>query len=407
MSAQKKIFALCCALLLFLSGAPVSGRSESAAAPEDCVLNVALFPYVPDPGRFEEVCREQWAEHHPEVRLNFVSWDCYHDEIPADLDVFVFDSMFLTGYAEQGLLLPIPEGALQNAEDFLPFALEGSRVDGTLFAVPQLLCTNLLFTRKEDAALSCVSDIPGLYAVLGDRVLESEIPEAGEGLLIDMSGGFSKLLMYLDALCDVAGAYSDYAETPDPAFFSPEAVASLRLLCDMGGVNQVQYEPENWEPYVRARWFAEGRGRALIAYTEAMSAMGDYAEKVNFRPFSYASTPNIQIYSGDLAGIRASIEEEKKEPALDLVQLLTGAGYLTAACAANENQAVPSFLLPARISSYMALSASSPIYEDLLIIAMMPGNQLFRAGADAMEYAATARKILPDLVFAQPAESGQ
>ena len=170
MSALKKYCALCCALLLFLSGVSVSGRSESAVPPEDCVLNVALYPYVPDPGRFEEVCREQWSELHPEVQLNFVSWDCYHDEIPADLDVFVFDSVFLTGYAEQGLLLPVPGDALMNTEDIIPFALEGGKVDGTLLAVPQLLCTNLLYTRKEDTALSGVSDIPGLYAVLGDRV---------------------------------------------------------------------------------------------------------------------------------------------------------------------------------------------------------------------------------------------
>ena len=222
-----------------------------------------------------------------------------------------------------------------------------------------------------------------------------------------MSGGFSKLTMYLDALCDVTSAYSDYAETPDPAVFSPEAVDPLRLLCAMGGLDQVQYYPEDDEAYVRGRWFAEGRGRALIAYTEAMSAMGEYAEEVSFRPFSYASTPDIHIFAGDLAGIRASIEEEKKGPALDLVQMLTGTDYLTAVSATDEEHPVPPFLMPARVSTYKALSAFSSVYEALLAIALMPDNQLFRMGADAMEYAAAAKKILPDLVFVQPAGSEQ
>jgi len=44
--------------------------------------------------------------------------------------------------------------------------------------------------------------------------------------------------------------------------------------------------PDDNDAYVRAKWFAEGRGRAYIGYSESMNAMGDYANEVTPRLFS-------------------------------------------------------------------------------------------------------------------------
>ena len=44
--------------------------------------------------------------------------------------------------------------------------------------------------------------------------------------------------------------------------------------------------PDDNDAYVRAKWFAEGRGRAYIGCSESMNAMGDYANEVTPRLFS-------------------------------------------------------------------------------------------------------------------------
>ena len=45
------------------------------------------------------------------TKLELVDWYCYDEDLPDDLDVFVFDGIYLTEYLEKGYLLPIPEEA--------------------------------------------------------------------------------------------------------------------------------------------------------------------------------------------------------------------------------------------------------------------------------------------------------
>ena len=225
---------------------------------------------------------------------------------------------------------PSSQGTVLQVALF-PFAIDGCMVDGQYYAVPQILCMHLLYTRKGDTELSSVSDVTGLHNILGDSMYTGEMPEEGEGLLIDMSGGTTKVAMYLDALCDVNQTYTDYEETPDMEHADPEAVEALKLLRRMGGTDQVQYEPEDGDPFVRGRWFAQGLGRAYIGYSEAMSVMGDAIENLEFRPFSYTGKDNIPLIYGDVAGIRATIGDDKKSLAFDLLNILTGKEVLTAA----------------------------------------------------------------------------
>ena len=252
------------------------------------VLNAALFPYVPDTERFENAIRTEWEKAHPDVDLCFVSWDGYHGDPSEASDLFVFDAVFL-----------------------------------------------------EDTQLSSASNVTELNNILGDGVDAGERPDEGAGLLIDMSGGTTKVGMYLDALCDMKQVYSAYEETPDMEHTEPEAVEALRLLARMGGIEQVQYVPEDGDPYVRARWFAQGLGRAYIGYSETMSVRGDAISGMEFRPFSYTGKDNIPLISGDVAGIRSTIEDDKKELAFDLLNILTGEEAVTAAFSPDETHAEP------------------------------------------------------------------
>lgn len=219
---------ICVVLVLFLFQRNQAGRAE------DLTLQVALYPVIPDLEKFESEIAASWEAEHPDVELQFVDWSCYYDDPPEDLDVFVFDSIFLTEFIEKGYLLPIPERTVENEEDLVSFALEGCREDGVLYAVPQILCTEFLFTRKEDTELADVNDIVTLYEKIGDRRLQTEVPEENEGLLIDMSGGTTKVVMYLDAQIDCNNAYTNYADLSVQDAPSEEAVNLLRLMRKMG-----------------------------------------------------------------------------------------------------------------------------------------------------------------------------
>ena len=66
------------------------------------------------------------------------------------------------------------------------------------------MCADFLFTRKGDGELAGVTDIEGLYRVLGDRKEEMVISGENEGLLADPS---NKARKYLDVLTDEQQKY--------------------------------------------------------------------------------------------------------------------------------------------------------------------------------------------------------
>lgn len=373
------------------------GKHAAEARNDNLTLEVALYPYVPDLKRFQAVVQDAWEREHPDVTLHFADWDCYASDPDPTLDVFVFDGIYLSSFARQGYLLPVPMETVQNAEDIFPFALEGCICGEELYALPQLLCTDLLYTRKNDTALSGISDTLTLYDILGDRKTEDVIPEENEGLLINLSGElFTKTVMYLDALMDEQQEYTDYSELPDTQSLSAEALERISVIWKMGGENQVSYWPEDNDPFVRARWFADGKGRAYIGYAEAMSVMGDYAEDVDVRIFSYGSEKNISLFYEDMVGISAGIDEDKKELAFELANLLISEELLTAMSASAKTDDSPQYLLTPRKSVYDALSHDYPIYNLLRDIVDSDENHVFRMGADVRQFITDMEKTLSE-----------
>ena len=92
----------------------------------------------------------EWEKIHPDIDLHFADWDCYVSAPEPALDVFVFDGIYLTSFVNEGYLLPISDEMIQNKEDIFPFALEGCKCNDTIYALTQLLCTDFLYTRKDD-----------------------------------------------------------------------------------------------------------------------------------------------------------------------------------------------------------------------------------------------------------------
>ncbi|MBO5534554.1 MAG: thiamine pyridinylase [Clostridia bacterium] len=255
------------------------------------------------------------------------------------------------------------------------------------FVVRMLMLAVLPALLLSACAFSDVSDLPTLYDVLGDRKTRSVIPEENEGLLINLSDTLlTKTMMYLDALMDQQQTYTDYSRLPSTSDLSAPVLERLEEIWKMGGTEQVSYLPDDNDTFVRARWFAEGRGRAYIGYAEAMNAMGQYADDVVIRRFSYAAGRDIPLFYTDVVGIRSDIGGEKKELAFELANLLISEEVLTRMSLSGEAGGTLQYLLTSRRSVYDALCWEYPIYGHLKEMVDSPDNHVFRLGDHAREF---------------------
>lgn len=360
-------------------------NNDAAYASEQTVLNVSLYKVLPEYDSFEKTVEACWSEMHPEAGLNFVDWNCYSGEVPEELDVFVLDTTSLDAFVQKGYLLSLSAEDIRDYDDLMPSFMEGCRVDGVIYAVPQILCTDLLYTRKGDIALKNVKNIGELYDALGDS-----------GLLLDKESPIIQVAMYLQALVDETQRYTDHYPPIEEATLSPEALSSLEMISDMHQTDS-ESEPEDGEWYYYARRFSEDMGRAYIGYSESMDVMGDNASDMDFRLFSMTDDKDIPVFYVDAAAVNARISDDKKALALDFLNMITGKDMMVRASVNGGN---PRYLLATRYSIYDALASDYPIYAELKNIASVPNACVFRIKPDGDAYLEESAKhvdLLPPL----------
>lgn len=373
------------------------GTDIITTSQENIILNVALYNYVPDLERFKQVVETEWQKVEPNIKLNFVEWDCY-ESMPSDnLDVFVFDSIYLKDFFNGGYLLPLSENDINNKEDILDYALAGCKIDSSYYGIPQIMCTNLLFYRKDDDEIAQQNTVRGLYDVIGDRKTSDVIPEPGEGLLIDMSGGTTKSCQYIDTFVDHSQVYNGYYQLTETPNFNTEAMDYLKLLVKMGGKSQVEYYSDD-EPYIRADWFKNGHGRASIGYAESMAVMGDFINEIDFKLFSLCEHNNIPLFYCDIVSINSKIGD-KKDAAIKLANVITAAETMITAVATNEINKYPQYLLPARNSVYEELAKDFKVYEKLHKIVKIDNGELFLISPNVNDWISTNKGRLKEVLF--------
>ena len=393
--------------------------TTAAAAP----LRVALCPYVPDPGAFETALTNRWAAEGRAEAIEFVSWNCYFEPFPTNADVVVCNGAYLETYApalpNPGYLDDDVRGDLEElVEDlcdacppdarppflslrslgspgdagrpdwldeaqFLPFAVDGGKVHGWTFGVPQMVCTYYAFGRNRlehvplfyastyelfapAVAYSYGSErFDFLHLVTGTAGLPSKLPPAeptdGEGLLFYLSGddvtlGIVRLVL-------------------EQQLASPADVTNvLAGIVRRGGAEQLAYWPTNGDAFVRADWFREGRGDAYVDYSEALSRIGEMPD--GFEPDPGVLFRERTPYFVDYACIARNCPAELLPAARECVRILTSRDYLAEVLWPAGGK--PSYLLPARLDLFRDFAARDPSYRQFLADALLPGAHAFR-----------------------------
>ena len=361
--------------------------SEPGQETNKKVLTVGLFKYVPDIKAFETALTAQWQAIEPDVALQFVDWDCYFEEPKSD--VFVFDALYAPQYIEQGLLYPLGK-TIPESSAYPAWTLEQASAQGTYYGIPQMVCMDTLFYRKDDAALSRVETMQQLYDAVGARKTQALLPGRDEGVIADFS--LNNEMKYYTILQDHTGKVVPAAAM---GTVQADAMHYLKELYAMTGTQTGRYDDGN--EFTRAEWFARGHGRALYAYPEAMSAIvrlgqGDHTD---VKAISSCEHPDVATAYVDYVSISSRIPANKVEPAKKLVALLTSKPFMLAALKPASQEGVPQYLLAARQDVMQELAASDPNYRKLY-------RHLYRAKSwhvmtGTKDFAAWEASVGPDI----------
>ncbi len=383
--------------------APVAGP-VAGSLPLVESLSVGVYPWVPRLEQFKTAIDEAWRERHPSVRLDFATsdaWDGGYSTDPGDLDVFVFDAIFLDYFHRQGFLAPIRPDEVESSDDFLAYALEGSRVDGTLYGLPQLGCADILFFRQGDDQLAEADTLGQVVKALGECSYSAEIPPPGVGLMVDFSGGTTSACRYLDAVEDIYGLYTDDPPLPpSDDRIDGWAIDHLQTVLRMASVANAGYEGD--DAYQRAAWFGQGHGRATIGFTEAMSAMGGEGRaQVDFKLMPLSDRGGVSLFYSDVAGINSRVGA-KRALAVELANLMTSTAVMLASMGPTPDADYPQYLMPVRRSIFRQLAEDYPLYGKMHQLVEQSSPRLFRIGPASRDWLAARKGAIRDQIFAAP-----
>ncbi|MCB1058210.1 MAG: hypothetical protein KDD11_22150, partial [Acidobacteria bacterium] len=179
----------------------------------------------------------------------------------------------------------------------------------------------------------------------------------------------------------------------------PWAIDNLRTLVAMASVEQAQYSGEN--AFQRGVWFGEGLGRAMIGFTESMSAMGTEGRaQVQLKLMPFADRDDVSLFYSDLAAINASIQDPaRRKLAIDLANLVASTPVLVEGMGPAPGYDYPQYLLPVRKSVLGDLAERFPLYKAMG--ELMEGTQpeLFRIGVESREWIDGMKGVVRGAVF--------
>jgi thiamine pyridinylase len=380
------------------------GVAHSSTKSANITLNVALYKYVPRLDQFKQEITAAWTKSHSDVTLNFVDWDCYSDDPPSNLDVFVFDAVFLDYFVNKGYLARLDPKDIDYPNDFVPYALNDSKLGGFNYAIPQLGCGDILFYHQGDKALEQAKTLSDVYRAIQDCSNTCIPPNcsgpASSNLLVDLSGGTTDSCFYVETSEHINGVYNPTPPLPPAGNLDSRVIANLKKLVSMACKDRATYSPP--VDYFWAGWFGKGFGRATVGFTESMSAMGEARKGVAFKLLPLAEENDVHLFYSDLVGINASVTDpERKAASLKLANLMTSQDVLVNSIGVGSTKTYPApqFLMPVRWSVFSRLMKQDPLYVQMFALAAENNPRLFRLGPDARLWIKNTKAAIKQSIF--------
>jgi len=365
--------------LLFIISIITSNYVQAA----NSSLKVGLYPYVPRIEQFKTALLNEWKIKNPTVNLIFdETWDGGYDTKPSDdLDVFVFDAMNFANFLSNGYLMSMKKVDINNIDDFVPYAIEGVKYNDSYYAIPQLGCANILFYKKTDTSVGNAKSIDQLNSALNQCTYTSQIPPDKRGLMLDMSGGTTNATFYLD----IAHSMNNKYPLPLPNHDSDLSTEVIESMHDLLSMASFENATKSIKSYERAVWFSNGYGRALIGFTEHMSAMTkETRDSINFKPLPMSNNNNPPLFYADVIAVNA--KTKNRELALQLANIMASTKVMVESIGADKKSVYPQYLMSTRQSVFKEIGKNFPIYNKMLTMVQEYNPIMFKLPANSEEW---------------------
>jgi len=372
-------------------------------------LTVGLYGYVPRVEQFEKVIRAKWDG---EAKLEFFSaWKGGYHRNPncatteknscsncsaspcnkgKQLDVFVFDALFLNDYRRRGLLASLTANDINpnGLSDFVPYAIKGVKnTDNTYAGIPLLGCTNVLFYRK-GSGIKDVKTFDQLRNVVKTCKYTGLLPGVDQhnGMMLNMGGGTTNASYYLTTQFAMNGKYP----FPTPTSINANVIDRMRTLMSMSSYqNSTQCCDKS---YQRGIWFGQGYGNSFVGFTESMWGIAKGNNNTLPDDFGFKPLPlwnegeaNNPVFYVDVIGVNA--HSKNLQQAKKLARLM-GSSEVVVASTTGRGQPdnVPQYLLLTLKSAFDTLGKTYPIYNEMKTLAMNPDIKMFTLSHELSEW---------------------
>lgn len=363
---------------------------------ENATLKVALYPYVPRIDQFQTAIQTEWKKIKPNVDLVFDNdWDGgYEKNPPDDVDVFVFDAMYFEDFLSNGYLEPMKATEIANFDDFMDYAIKGVLSNKNYYAIPQLGCANVLFYRKNDIAVANAKSISELKSALSQCTYTSQIPPDKRGLMIDMEGGTTNASLYLDIAHGINNKYP-FPLPPSEEKLDPAVIRAMRDLLTVASFKNATESPGKMQ-YGRATWFDKGYGRAMVGFTEYMSAMSTSTlNSISFKPLPRSDNSYPPVFYADVIAVNTkSNSRGTRELAVQLANVMASKEVMIASIGADSSNSSPQYLMAVRPSVFKALSEYFPIYNDMYSMVRDSNPIMFKLPSNSKQWLESMKKTI-------------
>lgn len=352
-------------------------------------LTVGLYPDVPRIEQFKSVIETEWKKIEPDVAITWdEKWGGGYEADPADtLDVYVFDTLYLTYFNAQGLLYNIPKNQVNNYEDFLSYAKAGVSSGDNVLGIPQLGCTTVLFYRSDDKAMAAATTLEDVAKALGTCTYYPQIPPASVGLMADFSNESANAGYYIQSL------QCDKNQWPVSLPYDESEIDTRIIDCIKQVIGMSSFQDALTEApisYQRGTWFGQGHGRAYIGYSESVSTIPENQyDTISVKVMPWANNTEgiaAPLFYSDVIGVNTSTQKRgTTKLAIKLANLMASADVLVQCLGPYEGKG-PQYLIPARNSAFQALSANHPMYQKIYDMVDSTSPIMFDAGPDARNW---------------------
>jgi thiamine pyridinylase len=208
--------------------------------------------------------------------------------------------------------------------------------------------------------------------------------------MLDMGGKTTNVSLYLDTTHGLTGQYP-FPLPSSPSELNPEAIDNLQELLAMASYENGTNDSIG--AYERSEWFSEGWGRAVMGYTESMSAMNaGTLENIGFKvmPLSQEDESYPAILYADVIGVNTTtVARGTRDLAVQLANTIAASETMVLSIGPDGNRPSPQYLMATRPSVFQTLEQSFPLYGEMYNLITDNDPIMFKLAPNSHEWIAS------------------